>query len=228
MLRPQISNLKKLTAVALVAGFSISSCHVDDTDSTSTVTTTDTSANMRMDNVNTGVDTASMSMPSATTTMAADSNAASAQMTTAAPATASKGNAKPNPAKKGMKGKVTVAPAPKNTAKMEMDNNGVYSNVEVIPSFPGGYKGLQKYFDDNLTYPMDASNDGVDGTVNVSFTVDENGKLSSPTIQGERLGYGLEEEALRVVNKMPTWTPGKLKGQNVKTRFTLPVRFQLY
>lgn len=142
--------------------------------------------------------------------------------------TTSKGMAKPNPAKKGLKGKVTVSPAPKSTAKMEMDKAGVYSNVEVIPSFPGGYAGLQKYFDDNLKYPAEASNEGVEGVVNVTFTVDENGKLSGAQTTGDKMGYGLEEEALRVVNKMPTWTPGKLKGQNVKTRYTLPVRFQLY
>lgn len=141
---------------------------------------------------------------------------------------ASKGTAKPNPAKKGMKGKVTISPAPKSTAKMEMDKAGVYSNVEVIPSFPGGYAGLQKYFDQNLQYPADASSEGVEGVVNVTFTVDENGKLTSAQTTGDKMGYGLEEEALRVVNKMPTWTPGKLKGQNVKTRYTLPVRFQLY
>ena len=139
-----------------------------------------------------------------------------------------KGMAKPNPAKKGMKGKVMISPAPKSTAKMEMDKAGVYSNVEVIPSYPGGYKGLQKYFDNNLEYPAEASNEGVEGIVNVTFTVDENGKLSSAQTMGDKLGYGLDEEALRVVNKMPVWTPGKLKGQNVKTKYTLPVRFQLY
>lgn len=139
----------------------------------------------------------------------------------------SKGTAQPNPAKKGLKGKVTISPAPKSTAKMEMDNSGVYSNVEVFPSFPGGYKSLQTYFDNNLEYPSDASAEGVEGTVNVTFTVDENGKLTSAQTVGDKLGYGLEEESLRVVNKMPTWTPGKLKGQNVKTKYTLPVRFQL-
>ena len=140
------------------------------------------------------------------------------------------GMAKPNPAKKGMKGKVSVVElaAVKPTGKMEADNAGVYSNVEVIPSFPGGYKGLQKYFDENLEYPAEATNEGVEGTVNLTFIVDENGKLTSPQTVGDKLGYGLEAEALRVVNKMPIWNPGKLKGKNVKTSFTLPVKFVLY
>ncbi len=135
--------------------------------------------------------------------------------------------AKPNPAKKGMKGKVVLAPETKSTAQAEV-STGVYSSVDVIPSFPGGYAGMQKYFDKNLQYPYDASGEGVEGVVNVSFTVDENGRLTSAQTVGPKLGYGLEEEAMRVVKNMPAWNPGKLKGQNVKTKYTLPVRFQLY
>ena len=137
---------------------------------------------------------------------------------------------KPDPSKKGMKGKVSIIPvtAPMADAKMEADNSGVYSNVEILPSFPGGNKGLQKFFDDNLEYPADATNDGVEGTVKVSFVVDENGKLTVPKVDGDNVGYGLEAEALRVVNKMPAWNPGKLKGKNVKTKFALPVKFVLY
>lgn len=140
---------------------------------------------------------------------------------------ASKGTAKPNPAKKGMKGKATVGESPKMTGAMEADNTGVYANVEVYPSFPGGSKGLQEYFDKNLTYPTQASDQGVEGTVQVMFNVDETGKLSGAHIMGDKPGYGLEDEALRVVNSMPAWNPGKLKGKNVKTRFTLPVSFLL-
>ena len=135
---------------------------------------------------------------------------------------------KPNPAKKGMKGKVVIKVPAKSTGSMEADNMGVYSNVEFIPSFPGGNKGLQSYFDKNIQYPDDASNEGVEGVVNVSFVVDENGKLTALKTDGQKMGYGLEEEALRVIGKMPTWNPGKLKGINVKTKYTLPVRFELY
>jgi len=139
------------------------------------------------------------------------------------------GMAKPNPAKKGLKGKVTASPempAAKN-AKMEADATGVYPIVDVMASFPEGTKGLQNYFDKNLEYPADASNEGVEGTVKVTFIVDENGKLISPRVTGETLGYGLEEEALRVINRMPAWNPAKVKGKSVKTRITLPIRFQL-
>jgi protein TonB len=127
-----------------------------------------------------------------------------------------------------MKGKVVVNAPAKSTGSMEADNTGVYANVEYLPVFPGGNKGLQTYFDKNIQYPEDASAEGVEGVVKVSFVVDENGKLSGPSTEGRKLGYGLETEAIRVIQAMPTWTPGRLKGNNVKTKYTLPVRFELY
>lgn len=208
-------NVFSILGIAVMLSSVVVSCTNNDT-------TEDSTASTAMDTVTTMTVAADTSKMMDTAAMAATTN-------TTNPADKT-GMAKPNPAKKGMKGKVTVVEAavPKPTGKMEADNAGVYSNVEIIPSFPGGYKGLQKYFDDNLEYPVEATNDGVEGTVNISFVVDENGKLTSPKIIGDKVGYGLEEEALRVVNKMPVWNPGKLKGKNVKTSFTLPVRFVLF
>ncbi len=205
----------KLLGAVIISGLTVISCHNNDTTESTTATDTSSTTAMTADTSHNTMDTA---------VMPADHTAVNNT------ATNKSGTAKPNPAKKGMKGKVSVSetPAAKSNAKMEADNTGVYSNVEVLPSFPGGAKGMQKFFDDNLQYPDDASADGVEGTVNVSFVVDENGKLTSPKVEGDQLGYGLDQEALRVVNKMPTWNPGKLKGKNVKTKFTLPVRFVLY
>ena len=205
----------KFLGAALILGTVAFSCTSNDTSTSSTET--------KMDTATTMMDTAAVNTP---TTMTADTSA----MNKMADNSSTTGKAKPNPAKKGMKGKVSVTESnmSKPTGKMEADNAGVYSNVEVLPSFPGGNSGLQRFFDDNLQYPDAATNDGVEGTVNLTFIVDENGKLTSPTATGDKLGYGLEDEALRVVNKMPAWNPGKLKGKNVKTKFTLPVRFVLY
>ena len=210
MKRKNVFSIKLLSA-AIILSITFFSCNINDTNDSSTTDVMDT-ATAKMETA-TPMDT--------TSKMATDNTTIADKQ----------GMAKPNPAKKGMKGKVAIAPvmSPKTdaNAKMEADKTGVYSNVEILPSFPGGYKGLQKFFDDNLEYPADASNDGVEGTVNVSFVVDETGKLTTTAIEGENLGYGLEAEALRVVNKMPAWNAGKLKGKNVKTRFTLPVVFQL-
>ena len=202
-------NLFSLFGAAIILSAATFSCTNNDT--------TDSSATVPMDTA-------------AVTTADAAKISTDTMLNRAMAADNKTGMAKPNPAKKGMKGKVSVVElaAVKPTGKMEADNAGVYSNVEVIPSFPGGYKGLQKYFDENLEYPAEATNEGVEGTVNLTFIVDENGKLTSPQTVGDKLGYGLEAEALRVVNKMPIWNPGKLKGKNVKTSFTLPVKFVLY
>ncbi len=142
------------------------------------------------------------------------------------------GYAKPNPAKKGKKGKAGIAATGSamqrnDNSAMEMDREGFYNRVEVLPSYPGGQKALEKFIESTVTYPEDAINEGVEGTVNVVFAVDENGKVYTPSIKNERAGYGLDEEAMRLVSKMPKWNPGQIKGKNVKTRFTLPITFMI-
>ena len=134
-------------------------------------------------------------------------------------------------AKTPKKGKVSIVPVTnvpgKNTA-MEMDKEGFYKNTEVLPAFPGGQKELERFFEKNIQYPETATENNAEGTVKLIFAVDENGKIYQPVVTGDKIGYGIEEEAMRVFSKMPTWTPGKIKGKNVKTKYTLPIRFQLY
>ena len=134
-------------------------------------------------------------------------------------------------AKTPKKGKVRiVAPTnvPGKNIAMEMDKEGFYKNTEVLPAFPGGQKALERFFEDNIQYPEAATENDAQGTVEMVFAVDENGKIYQPVLSGNKIGYGIEEEALRVFNKMPKWTPGKIKGRNVKTKYTLPITFQLY
>lgn len=132
-------------------------------------------------------------------------------------------------ATKTRKAKVTITmPTAKYSArKIEMDKQGYYNNTEVLPAYPGGQKALEDFFNNNIEYPQTASDNGTEGIVNISFLVDENGKISSPEIVNKKIGDGVEDEALRVFNRMPSWAPGQIKGKNVRTRFTLPVRFQL-
>lgn len=203
---------KLFAGIAITASLIVSGCHNNDTNTTSdTISTADTSHPVVTDTAN---------------TMRKDSGAPAPSVTDTA-MKAKTGTAKPNSAKKGLKGKASITLPSKMTGPMTPDASGTYANVDYIPSFPGGNKGLQQFFDDNLTYPEDASNNGVEGTVNISFTIDETGKLLSPVVDGAQEGYGLDEEALRVVNKMPKWNPGKIKGKPVRTKFILPVRFVL-
>ncbi|MBC7888646.1 MAG: energy transducer TonB [Ferruginibacter sp.] len=139
--------------------------------------------------------------------------------------------ANPNTNKISKKGKVSIVKAEMATSKntsMEMDKEGFYKNTEVLPAFPGGQKELERFFEKNIEYPEQATENDAQGIVKLIFSVDENGKIYQPLTVGDKVGYGIEEEAIRVFNKMPKWTPGKIKGKNVKTRYTLPINFQLY
>jgi len=176
------------------------------------------------------VDTASMNNGGSTAPPADTTVINPSAPATTAPATSStsKGTAKPNLAKKGHKGQVRVAVrSPRMTSKMEEDKSGIYNYTEVLPMYPGGEKSLADFVQNHITYPQDAVDNGVEGTVLVTFAVDENGKVYSPSIKGDRLGYGLDEEAMRVVDQMPKWTPGRIKGKNVKTYYDLPITFTL-
>lgn len=102
----------------------------------------------------------------------------------------------------------------------------VFTIVEQMPQYPGGDKALQKFMEKNLQYPVTAIENGVEGTVYISFIVERNGGITSvKVIRG--IGGGCDEEALRLVHLMPEWKPGKQEGETVRTYMTLPVRFQL-
>jgi len=128
------------------------------------------------------------------------------------------------------KGKASVAVSSSSAAneKVVKDNEGVYKNPTVMPEFPGGQNALETYVNNQVQYPEQAIEDNTAGVVRVSFVVDEHGKVTNAKIiGGQKVGDGLDEEALRVVNNMPAWKPGKVKGRNIKTRLELPINFQL-
>ena len=98
--------------------------------------------------------------------------------------------------------------------------------LEQMPEFSGGYPALRAYLGNNLNYPAKAIQADIQGKVIVSFTVCEDGSFCDDmVIQG--LGGGCEEEALRVIKKMPRWQAGLKDGKPVKVRYILPVVFHL-
>ena len=101
-----------------------------------------------------------------------------------------------------------------------------FFTVEQRPSFPGGDGAFFKYLQDHITYPTLALENDIQGRVMVSFTVDENGAIShAKVVKG--IGGGCDEEALKVIQAMPAWTPGKQNGRPVTVTHTLPVVFKL-
>lgn len=99
-------------------------------------------------------------------------------------------------------------------------------NVEIHPEYPGGADAMAKFLRDNLRYPPQAQQAGIAGKVYLSFVVDKDGSISSVEIQ-KGIGFGCDEEAMRVLRKMPRWKPGRQQNMAVKCRFNLPIAFQL-
>jgi len=125
-------------------------------------------------------------------------------------------------------GKVSASASADDTkVKMVKDKMGYYNRTEVLPAYNGGQKGMENYIMNNIEYPQDAIDNNVEGVVSVQFGVDEKGNISNVSTVGNKIGYGLEEEAIRVISKMPKWTPGQVKGKNVKTWRTLPINYRL-
>jgi protein TonB len=99
--------------------------------------------------------------------------------------------------------------------------------AEQMPEFSGGTEEMYKYLSKNIAFPPLARENGVEGKVVLTFVVGSDGKISQIEQVGKKLGWGCDEEAVRVVKGMPSWTPGKQNGKPVTVKFTLPIRFQL-
>ncbi len=101
-----------------------------------------------------------------------------------------------------------------------------FTYVEQMPSFPDGTEAMYKYIYDKIKYPAIARENGISGQVIVQFVVSKEGDIQkAKVVRG--IGGGCNEEALRVVNGMPNWKPGKHNGRAVPVTFTLPIKFVL-
>lgn len=98
--------------------------------------------------------------------------------------------------------------------------------VEVMPQFPGGDQELMKFIRENLRYPKEDAERGIEGRTTIRFIVTKTGKVSDvAVIRG--LSPTCDAEAIRVVKMMPTWKPGSQKGAPVNVYYTLPFLFKL-
>ncbi|MDN3203456.1 energy transducer TonB [Algoriphagus sediminis] len=105
-------------------------------------------------------------------------------------------------------------------------NETVYEEVDQMPEYPGGMQGLVDFMVQNLKYPKEAKEAGVQGTVMITFHVEKDGSVSNAQI-AKGIASSCDNEALRIVNQMENWTPGKKDGKDVITKLTLPVKFAL-
>ena len=111
-------------------------------------------------------------------------------------------------------------------AKEEVVEEQIFTIVEEMPSFPGGEAAMMKYLANSIKYPAIAKDANIQGTVYVTFVVNEKGEVKDVKVL-RSIGGGTDEEAIRVVQNMPKWKPGKQRGKPVKVQYNLPIRFTL-
>lgn len=102
----------------------------------------------------------------------------------------------------------------------------IFTVVERPPIFPGGAVELKDYLQQNLRYPEIALINKVEGKVFVSFTVTNEGSIQDVNVL-KGPGYGTNEEAVRLVQTMPSWNPGKQSGRLVNVKYTMAIPFTL-
>ena len=117
----------------------------------------------------------------------------------------------------------------KITAKSVDGEDEVFLMVDEMPQFMGGaLTTFRNLVMQNVRYPEEAMNKGIEGMVLVRFCVDKDGYIKEDMTgiikSPDRL---LSDEVLRVLNSSPQWVPGKQKGKNVIVQFVLPVNFKL-
>lgn len=114
----------------------------------------------------------------------------------------------------------------KTIVELPEEDNTAFITVEVQPSFMGGNSEMYKFLSKNLKYPTAAQRANIQGKVFLSFIVEKDGSITDiETMKG--IGFGCDEEAMRVVKLMPKWIAGKQNGRNVRVKFTIPVFFRL-
>lgn len=118
---------------------------------------------------------------------------------------------------------VEVAPV---VEEEEEESAEVFFIVEEMPEFPGGDLALRKYIAKSIKYPVIAQENGIQGKVYVNFVVNEKGKVTQARI-ARGVDPAIDKEALRVVNTLPQWKPGKQRGKAVKVSYTVPINFVL-
>jgi len=104
--------------------------------------------------------------------------------------------------------------------------DSVYSYISTFPEYEGGEKARNRFLAQHIKYPDAAAAQRIQGTVYLSFVVNEEGSVKDiKVLRG--IGGGCDEEAVRVVKLMPKWKPGTQNGVPVSVLFYMPIDFRL-
>ena len=110
----------------------------------------------------------------------------------------------------------------------EQKQDSVYAQdkVEQPAEFPGGQKKMMEFVWKNMKYPTEAMGDNASGIVRVHFIVEKDSTLTDVKVP-ESVHPALDAEGIRIVKAMPKWTPAKVKGKAVRSKFCIPLTFRL-
>jgi protein TonB len=103
----------------------------------------------------------------------------------------------------------------------------VYMVVETMPEFPGGVQAMMRFISENLQYPPAAQENGIQGRAICQFVIEKDGSITDIVVVRTSGHASLDEEAIRVISRMPNWEPGKQRGKPVRVKYTVPVNFRL-
>jgi len=110
--------------------------------------------------------------------------------------------------------------------KLVVEKDSVYRFVEIQPAFNGGLEVMLDFISTNIHYPEDAKIQQLSGDVICQFVVEQDGSITNIEIR-KGISQSLDAEAIRVIQLMPKWNPGKLSGETVRTMYSLPIKFKL-
>lgn len=110
--------------------------------------------------------------------------------------------------------------------KPDVDYDAIFTDPETKPEFPGGLSAIYRHIAKTMRYPLIAQENGVQGKVTVGFIVEKDGSINDVTVIQGKDPY-LDKEAIRVINTLPRFSPGKVDGVPVRTSMSLPVTFKL-
>lgn len=111
-------------------------------------------------------------------------------------------------------------------APLPSQNEQVFETVEQMPQFPGGPNALFEYLAKSVKYPVVAEENGIQGRVIMTFVLERDGSITDVKV-AKSVDPSLDKEAIRVIQSMPKWNPGKQNGSTVRVKYTVPVTFRL-
>jgi periplasmic protein TonB len=118
--------------------------------------------------------------------------------------------------------------SPKQESVVDEKEEPVYDIVDEPADFPGGLTALREYMMENLRYPQSAVEEGISGKCYFQFSVMKDGSIRNLKLKKGIAGCEeCDAEAIRMVESMPKWKPGKINGETVNSTFSLPVTFRL-